>query len=88
MPSLSQGEGLPVMIFGQGSLRWLTPRRNLAEEAQGICLVATFLVLMGKRCACSAQDCASSRRPASSCASPERGDRAPVPLQWPVASPA
>src|SRR5262249_59513687 len=29
--------------------RGLAPRRNVAEEAQSICLVATFLVLPGER---------------------------------------
>ena len=37
------------MGFGLFSLRRLVPRRNVAEEAQGIRLVAAFLVLTGKR---------------------------------------
>ena len=46
---LGQGEGLAVVGFGLLALRRLAPRRNVAEEAQGIRLVATFLVLTGKR---------------------------------------
>jgi len=42
-------EGLPVMSFGRHALRRLAPRRNLAEEAQGIHLMAAFLVLTGER---------------------------------------
>ena len=45
----SQGEGLLVVGFGLLGLGGLAPRRDLAEEAQGICLVATFLVLTGER---------------------------------------
>jgi hypothetical protein len=45
----SQGEGLAVVGFGQRALRRLAPRRNVAEEAQGIRLVAPFLVRTGKR---------------------------------------
>ena len=46
---LGQGEGLAVVGFGLLDLRRLAPRRNVAEEAQGIRLVATFLVLTGER---------------------------------------
>jgi hypothetical protein len=46
---LSEGEGLVVVISGLRALRWITPRRNLAEEVQGIRLVTTFLVLAGMR---------------------------------------
>ena len=46
---LGQGEGLAVVGFGLLALRRLAPRRNLAEEAQGIRLVAAFLVLTGER---------------------------------------
>jgi hypothetical protein len=46
---LGQGESLPVMGFGRFTLRKLAPRRNLAEEVQGIRLVAPFLELMGVR---------------------------------------
>jgi hypothetical protein len=44
-----QGEGLAVVIFGLITIRGLAPRRNIAEEAQGICLVVTLLVLTGQR---------------------------------------
>ena len=46
---LGQGEGLAVVGFGLRALWGLAPRRNVAEEAQGIRLVAPFLVLTGKR---------------------------------------
>ena len=46
---LSQGEGLAVVGFGRLALRRFAPRRNVAEEAQGIRLVAAFLVLTGER---------------------------------------
>src|SRR5262249_44251827 len=41
---LGQGEGLLVVGFHLRVLWWLTPCCNVAEEAQGICLVAPFLV--------------------------------------------
>jgi hypothetical protein len=44
-----QGEGLAVVIFDLSARRRLAPRRNLTEEAQGIGLVAVFLVLAGDR---------------------------------------
>ena len=46
---LGQGEGLLVVGLGLLDLRGLAPRRDLTEEAQGIRLVAPFLVLTGKR---------------------------------------
>ena len=46
---LGQGEGLAVVGFGLLNLRGLALRRNVAEEAQGIRLVAPFLVRTGKR---------------------------------------
>src|SRR5262245_57035108 len=46
---LAQGERLAVVGFSLIALRKITPRRNVAEEAQGIRLVAAFLVLMGMR---------------------------------------
>src|SRR4029453_4465194 len=44
-----QGESLAVMGCGLCSLRRLPICRNVAEEAQGIRLVAAFLVLTSKR---------------------------------------
>ena len=46
---LGQGEGLAVVIFSLIALRRLAPRRDLAQEAQGIRLVAAFLALTGER---------------------------------------
>src|SRR5262249_54637672 len=46
---LGQSEGLAVMGFGLRALRGLTTCGDVAEEAQGICLVAAFLVRTGKR---------------------------------------
>ena len=46
---VGQGEGLAVVGFGLLALRGLTLRRNVAEEAQGIRLVAAFLVRTGER---------------------------------------
>ena len=46
---LGQGEGLAVVGFGLLDLWGLAMRGNLAEEAQGIRLVALFLVLTGER---------------------------------------
>ena len=46
---LGQGQSLMVVGFCQSGLRRLTPRRDLAEEAQGIRLVAMFLVRTGMR---------------------------------------
>ena len=42
---VGQGEGLLVVGVGLAVLWWLTSRRNVAQEAQGIRLIATFLVL-------------------------------------------
>src|SRR5712691_10806538 len=44
-----QGEGWAVVGFGWLNLRGLAPRRNVAEEAQGIRLMAAFLMLTCKR---------------------------------------
>jgi hypothetical protein len=46
---LGQSKGLAIVGFGLIILRRLAPRRNVAEEAQGIGLVAAFLALTGKR---------------------------------------
>ena len=46
---LGQGEGLVVIGFGLIVLRGFALRRNLAQEVQGICLMAPFLMLAGKR---------------------------------------
>ena len=68
---LGQGECLTVMSDGLLALRRLASRRNVAEEAQGIRLMTPFLVPTGERqCALGARAYASSRRPASKCASP------------------
>jgi hypothetical protein len=45
---IGEGEGVPVVGFCQRALQRLAPRRNVAEEAEGIRLVAPFLVLMGE----------------------------------------
>jgi hypothetical protein len=41
---LGQGEGLAVASVGLCDFRGITMRRNVAEQAQGIRLVAPFLV--------------------------------------------
>ena len=46
---VGQGAGLLVVGFGLSNIRGIAPRRNVAEEVQGIRLVATFLVLAGMR---------------------------------------
>jgi hypothetical protein len=46
---VDQGKGLSVVGFGFCDMGRLAPRRDLAEEAQGICLVAPFLVRTGIR---------------------------------------
>src|SRR5262245_14887909 len=46
---LSQGEGLAVVGFGQRALRRRAPQRDLTEEAQGIRLIAPFLLRTGER---------------------------------------
>jgi hypothetical protein len=35
------------VVFGQRALRALAPCRNVAEELEGVCLVAAFLVRTG-----------------------------------------
>ena len=45
---LGQGEGLLVVGLGQRALRGLAMSRNVAEEAEGIRLVAMFLVRTGE----------------------------------------
>jgi hypothetical protein len=42
---LGQGEGLAVVGCGLLVLQRLAPRRNVTEEAQSICLIASFLAL-------------------------------------------
>ena len=50
MPSSSaRARAWLVVGFGLVALRRLAPRRNVAEEAQGIGLIAPFLVLTGER---------------------------------------
>ena len=46
---LGQGEGLAVVGFGWLDLWGIALRSDLAEEAQGIRLVAAFLVRTGER---------------------------------------
>jgi hypothetical protein len=46
---LGQGEGLAVVGFGLFNLWRLASRRNVVEEAQGIRLVAAFLMCAGER---------------------------------------
>ena len=46
---VGQREGLVVVGYGGLALRGIAPRRNVAEEAQGIRLVAAFLVRTGMR---------------------------------------
>jgi len=46
---VSQGEGLLIVGYGLSALQGIAPRRNLAEEVQGICFVAPFLMRTGKR---------------------------------------
>jgi hypothetical protein len=45
---VGQGEGLAVVGYGLIACRRLTLRCNLAQEAQGIRLVAAFLVRTGE----------------------------------------
>src|SRR5262249_11515214 len=45
---LGQGQGLPVVGCGRLDMRRLAPRRNLAEEAQGIRLESPMLVRTGE----------------------------------------
>ena len=44
-----QGKGLTVVGFGLRDVWGIAPRRNIAEEAQGIRLMAAFLVLTSQR---------------------------------------
>ncbi len=78
--------------FGLFRLQGLTPRRNVAEEAQGIRLVAAFLVLMGECSVRSARACASSSGQQAAAPLPGRAHRAPEGLlfssRWSVPSPA
>jgi hypothetical protein len=46
--SFGQGEGLPIIGFGGRARRRLILYCNVAEEAQGIGLVTTFLVPTGQ----------------------------------------
>jgi hypothetical protein len=46
---VSQGEGLMVVCLGLLGLRGIVSCRNVAEEAQGIRLVAALLALTGER---------------------------------------
>ena len=66
---LGQGKGVPIVGLGLLDLRRLAPCGDVAEQAQGIRLVATFLVLTGERQRMLGEGCASSRRPARRCAS-------------------
>ena len=45
---LGEGEGLLIVGCGLRTIRRLTPYRNVTEEAQGIRLVAAFLVRTSK----------------------------------------
>src|SRR5262247_1065897 len=45
---LSQGEGLVVAGYGGLALWVIAPGRNVAQEAQGICLMAASLILTGE----------------------------------------
>ena len=90
---VGQGEGLLVVGFSQRALRRLAPRRNIAEEAQGIRLVAPFLVLTGMTPARARRGRVPppGDQPAAA-PPPGRDDRTPgslpFPLQWSVPSPA
>ena len=46
---LGKGEGLLIVGCGPRTIRRLTPYRKVTEEAQGIRLVAAFLVRTGER---------------------------------------
>ena len=46
---LGQGEGVLIVGFGLHGIRRLAPCCDVAEEAQGIRLVAAFLVFTGER---------------------------------------
>ena len=90
---LGQGEGLLVVGFGLLALRRLALRRNLAEEAQGIRLVAAFLVLTGKRQRALGEGVRLLQAAGQQLRLPqgettERLIDRPFPLQWSVPSPA
>ena len=90
---VGQGEGLLVVVFGRVALRRLTPRRNVAEEAQGIRLVAPFLVLMGERQRTLGEGVRLLQAAGQQLRLPqgeatERLIDQPYPLQWSVPSPA
>jgi hypothetical protein len=44
-----QGEGVLIVGLGQRDIRRLAPCGDVAEQAQGIYLVTTFLLLTGER---------------------------------------
>ena len=74
---LGQGEGLLVVRLWPARPPGGAPRRNVAEEAQGIRLVATFLALTGMRaCARRGRAPPPDRQPASA-PPPGRDDRTP-----------
>ena len=89
---LGQGQGLLVVGFGLRALRGLAPRRNLAEEAQGIRLVAAFLVLTGKRQGALGEGVCLLQAAGQQMRLPQGETterlKATFPLQWPVPSPA
>ena len=63
---LSQSDGLAVVVFGWLDLWGITMRGDVAQEAQGVRLVAAFLLGVRARSrARPARSPASSRRPAS-----------------------
>ena len=67
---VGQGEGLLVIVFSFLGMRGIAMCSDRAEEVQRIRFVAPLLVLTGKRQRALGEVCASSRRPASICASP------------------
>ena len=67
---LGEGEGLAVVDFGRRSLWGIAPRRNVAEEAQGIRLVATFLALTSQRQRALGEGVCFLQVPGQTCASP------------------
>ena len=62
---LGQSEGLAVVGFGRLNLRGLVLRSDVAEEAEGIRLVASFLVAYGQASRASPGQCARLRQAAS-----------------------
>ena len=90
---LGQGEGLAVVGFGLIALRRLAPRRNVAEEAQGIRLVTSFLVRTGERQRTLGEGVRLLQAAGQQLRLPqgettERLIDLPFPLQWSVPSPA